>query len=134
MKELQYLNSFFISYKWKLLLGLLVTIIAAIFKLYVPEIVGDVFNIATKYLKGEITDLEAVKKSLITKTFLILGTALAAALFTFVMRQTIIVVSRNIEYDLKNVIFEQYERLSLSFYKQNRTGDLMNRILSLIHI
>jgi len=128
MKELQYLNTFFLNYKWRLLLGLLVTIIAACFKLYVPKIVGDIFNIAEQFIKGDINDIALVKKSLLTKMALIVATAIAAALFTFIMRQTIIVVSRNIEYDLKNVIFKQYEVLSLNFYKQNRTGDLMNRI------
>ena len=59
---------------------------------------------------------------------MILGTASISRFFTFLMRQTFIVVSRNIEFDLKNEIFKQYERLSLEFYKQHRTGDLMNRI------
>ncbi len=128
MKELQYINRFFIKYKGRLLLGLLVTIIAALFKLFVPIIIGDTVNVVDEYIRGDITDLAYVKSQLIKNILLILGTTLLAALFTFIMRQTIIVVSRYIEFDLKNVVFEQYERLSLSFYKQNRTGDLMNRI------
>ena len=59
---------------------------------------------------------------------MILGAAILAGFFTFLMRQTFIVVSRYIEFDLKNEIFKQYQRLSLGFYKKNRTGDLMNRI------
>jgi|TARA_R110002020_G_scaffold199778_3_gene401556 ATP-binding cassette subfamily B protein len=128
MKELKYINRFFIKYRGRLLLGLIVTIIAAIFKLFVPVIIGDTVNVVDEYIRGSITDLETVKSELIKNILLILGTTLLAAFFTFVMRQTIIVVSRYIEFDLKNVVFEQYERLSLSFYKQNRTGDLMNRI------
>jgi ATP-binding cassette subfamily B multidrug efflux pump len=128
MKELQYINQFFIKYRGRLLLGLVVTIVAAIFKLIVPIVIGDTVNVVDQYIRGEITDLAYVKSELIKNILLILGTTLLAALFTFIMRQTIIVVSRYIEFDLKNVVFEQYERLSLSFYKQNRTGDLMNRI------
>jgi len=128
MKELQYINRFFIKYRGRLLVGLLVTIVAAVFKLFVPIIIGDTVNVVDEYIRGDITDLAYVKSQLITNILLILGTTLLAALFTFIMRQTIIVVSRYIEFDLKNVVFEQYERLSLSFYKQNRTGDLMNRI------
>ena len=128
MKELQYINRFFLKYKGRLLLGLLVTIVAAVFKLFVPIIIGDTVNIVDEYIRGNVTDLEYVKSELIKNILLILGTTLLAAFFTFIMRQTIIVVSRYIEFDLKNVVFKQYERLSLNFYKQNRTGDLMNRI------
>ncbi|MFC7357117.1 ABC transporter ATP-binding protein [Jejudonia soesokkakensis] len=128
MKELQYINRYFLKYKGRLLLGLIVTIIAAIFKLFVPIIIGDTLNIVEQYVTGEGITLSEVKSELIKNILLIIGTTLLAALFTFIMRQTIIVVSRYIEYDLKNVVFKQYERLSLSFYKQNRTGDLMSRI------
>lgn len=128
MKELQYINRFFIKYRGRLLAGLIVTIVAAIFKLFVPIIIGDTVNVVDEYIRGDISDLAYVKSELIKNILLILGTTLLAALFTFIMRQTIIVVSRYIEFDLKNVVFQQYERLSLSFYKQNRTGDLMNRI------
>ena len=128
MKELKYINRFFIKYRGRLLLGLLVTIVAAVFKLFVPIIIGDTVNIVDEYIRGNVQDLALVKSELITNILLILGTTLLAAFFTFIMRQTIIVVSRYIEFDLKNEVFQQYERLSLSFYKQNRTGDLMNRI------
>jgi ATP-binding cassette, subfamily B, multidrug efflux pump len=128
MKELKYINRFFIKYRGRLLLGLIVTIIAAVFKLVVPIVIGDTVNVVDEYIRGDVNDLAYVKSELIKNILLILGTTLLAALFTFIMRQTIIVVSRYIEFDLKNVVLEQYERLSLSFYKQNRTGDLMNRI------
>ncbi|MBT0609037.1 ABC transporter ATP-binding protein [Aequorivita echinoideorum] len=128
MKELGYLNKYFVKYKWRLLLGVIITIIATVFKLVVPMKVGDSITEVKQYLNGTITDLEAVKHSLLINILLLLGAALLSGLFTFMMRQTFIVVSRYVEYDLKNEVFKHYEKLSLGFYKQNRTGDLMNRI------
>ncbi|GHC59715.1 ABC transporter ATP-binding protein [Ulvibacter litoralis] len=128
MKELQHLNRYFLKYKGRLIFGLVITIIARIFSLLTPKFVGDSVNVVEKYINGEITDLAIVEYELLINILIILGTTLLAAFFTFLMRQAIIVVSRHIEFDLKNEIFQQYERLSLSFYKQNRTGDLMNRI------
>ena len=128
MKELQHVNRYFVKYRGRLLLGLFITIIARIFALLAPKFIGDSVDVIEKYISGTITDLAFVKAELLKNILLIIGTTLLAALFTFLMRQTFIVVSRYIEYDLKNEIFQQYERLSLSFYKQNRTGDLMNRI------
>ncbi|MFT5248964.1 MAG: ATP-binding cassette subfamily B multidrug efflux pump [bacterium] len=128
MKELQHLNLYFKKYSGRLLLGLIITIIATVFKLIVPKKIGDIINIIENYINGSTSDLSVVKQELFISILIILGTALLAGFFTFLMRQTFIVVSRNIEFDLKNEIFKQYERLSLGFYKQNRTGDLMNRI------
>lgn len=90
--------------------------------------IGDSVSAVKKYMNGEITDLALVKHELLINILLLLGAALLSAFFTFMMRQTFIVVSRYVEYDLKNEIFQHYEKLSLGFYKQNRTGDLMNRI------
>ena len=128
MKELQQLNLYLKKYSGKLLLGLIITIIATVFKLVVPKKIGDIINIIENYINGSSSDLSIVKKELFISILIILGTALLAGFFTFLMRQTFIVVSRNIEFDLKNEIFKHYERLSLEFYKQHRTGDLMNRI------
>lgn len=128
MKELKYLNKYLIKYRGRLLLGAVITIIATAFKLAVPMKVGDSVTIVTQYINGEITDLAFVKNQLLINVLLLLGATLLSALFTFIMRQTFIVVSRYVEYDLKNEIFQHYEKLSLGFYKQNRTGDLMNRI------
>jgi ATP-binding cassette subfamily B multidrug efflux pump len=128
MKELQQLNHYLKKYSGRLLLGLIITIIATVFKLVVPKKIGDIINIIENYINGSSTDLSIVKKELFISILIILGTALLAGFFTFLMRQTFIVVSRNIEFDLKNEIFKHYERLSLEFYKQHRTGDLMNRI------
>ncbi|MDC8001985.1 ABC transporter ATP-binding protein [Aequorivita todarodis] len=128
MKELKYLNKYFLKYKGRLLLGVFITIIATVFKLVVPMKVGDSVTAVKQYMNGEITDIAVVKHELLINILLLLGAALLSAFFTFMMRQTFIVVSRYVEYDLKNEIFKHYEKLSLGFYKQNRTGDLMNRI------
>ncbi|PHR10685.1 MAG: ABC transporter [Aequorivita sp.] len=128
MKELKYLNKYFLKYKGRLLLGVFITIIATVFKLVVPMKVGDSLTAVKQYMNGEITDVGIVEHELLINILLLLGAALLSALFTFMMRQTFIVVSRYVEYDLKNEIFQHYEKLSLGFYKQNRTGDLMNRI------
>jgi ATP-binding cassette subfamily B protein len=105
-----------------------ITIIATVFKLVVPMKVGDSLTSVKQYMNGEIADIGIVEHELLINILLLLGAALLSALFTFMMRQTFIVVSRYVEYDLKNEIFQHYEKLSLGFYKQNRTGDLMNRI------
>ena len=128
MKALRYLNKFFFKYKYRLIIGVICTIVARILTLFTPRLIGNSLNVVEKYINGDITDLEIVKSKLLINILLILGTVLLAGFFTFLMRQAIIVMSRLIEFDLKNEIFEQYERLSLNFYKKNRTGDLMNRI------
>ncbi len=128
MKELKYLNPYFFKYKGRLIVGVFITIIATVFKLVVPMKIGDSVTVVEQYMNGEITDLAYVKQHLLINVLILLGAALLSGFFTFMMRQTFIVVSRYVEYDLKNVVFEQYQKLSLGFYKQNRTGDLMNRI------
>ena len=128
MKELQYINNYFFKYKRQLLIGILITILSKFLTLKIPQIIGDSLNVVEEYQNGEITNLEEVKHQLFINILLIVGVALCSGFFTFLMRQTIIVTSRLIEFDLKNEIYQQYQRLSLNFYKKNRTGDLMNRI------
>ncbi|PPK93642.1 MULTISPECIES: ABC transporter ATP-binding protein [Nonlabens] len=128
MKELKKLNVLFAKYKWQFIGGVIVTIISRYLSLYLPKYVGKIINLLNDYDKGLITDKEAMKDDLVLYILIILGSTLLAAVLTFVMRQLIIVVSRHLEYDLKNIVYQQYQRLSLGFYKQNRTGDLMNRI------
>ncbi|GAA0871202.1 ABC transporter ATP-binding protein [Gangjinia marincola] len=128
MKELQHINKYFIKYRGRLLLGLLITIAARIFALYTPRLIGDSTDIIERYISDEVSNLSQIKEELLINILLIIGTTLLAAFFTFLMRQTFIVVSRRIEYDLKNEVYQQYQNLSLNFYKKNRTGDLMNRI------
>jgi ATP-binding cassette subfamily B protein len=100
--------------------------------LKVPSIIGDSLNGVGQYLEdknaGLNPDIEPIKEELFWNVLMIVGAAILAGFFTFLMRQTIIVTSRLIEFDLKNEIYEQYQKLSLNFYKKNRTGDLMNRI------
>ncbi|MFD0835532.1 ABC transporter ATP-binding protein [Mariniflexile aquimaris] len=127
MKELQHLNKYFLKYKKQLLIGTAITIIARIFLLFTPRYVREIFVVVEKYLKGGVS--ESVIKAELTEVIVyIIGAAVIAAIFTFFMRQYIINVSRYIEFDLKNEIYNQYQKLSLNFYKKNRTGDLMNRI------
>jgi ATP-binding cassette subfamily B protein len=128
LKALQYLNKYFYKYKWRFLIGILITILSKIIALKVPKLVGDSLNIVEDYLKGVTTNLDNVKHQLLLNILLIIGVALFSGFLTFLMRQTIIVTSRLIEFDLKNEIYQQYQKLSLNFYKKNRTGDLMNRI------
>ncbi len=128
MKNLQHLNKYFYKYKWKLLIGLVITIAARIFAIYYIPLIGKSTVIIEKYINGTVTDVSTVKSELAFNIMLIIGTTLISAFFTFLMRQTFIVVSRHMEYDLKNEVFQHYQDLSLNFYKKNRTGDLMNRI------
>lgn len=127
MKELQHLNKYFFKYKKQLLLGILITVIARIFLLFTPRYVREIFVVIEKHLKGTFNE-QAVKAELTEVILYIVGASIIAAILTFFMRQYIINVSRYIEYDLKNEIYDQYQKLSLNFYKKNRTGDLMNRI------
>lgn len=128
MKDLKHINKYFYKYKWRILIGLLITVLSKFLALKVPQIIRDSFNIVADYQNGIVTDYEELKHQLLLNVLLIIGVALVAGFFTFLMRQTIIVTSRLIEFDLKNEIYQQYQRLSLNFYKKNRTGDLMNRI------
>jgi ATP-binding cassette subfamily B multidrug efflux pump len=127
MKELQYLNKYFIKYKFHFLLGILITIVAQIFSNFTPNLIGDAIRVIENGINHKITT-DIAKTQLITISLKIIGTTLAAGVLTFLMRQTLIVMSRHVEFDLKNEIFRHYEGLDQNFYKRNRTGDLMNRI------
>jgi ATP-binding cassette subfamily B protein len=135
VKHLAYLNKYFSRYKWRILAGIFFVICANSLNTYVPdivqkavdEIVGNFKNIQSP---GQISD--DLRRKLAHDVFLFfleyLGIALLAGGFTFLMRQMIIVVSRKIEFDLKNDIYNHYQKLDLAFYRRNNTGDLMNRI------
>lgn len=127
MKELKQVNKYLKKYRGRLALGVIITIVATVFKLVVPMKIGDSVNFIKNYLDGNISE-EVMQAGLLEGVLILLGATLLSALFTFMMRQTFIVVSRYIEYDLKNEVYLHYQKLCLSFYKQNRTGDLMNRI------
>jgi len=128
VKELKYLNKYFYKYKSNLILGVIIVIIARIFLLFTPGLVRNSINVIDHYRKEIIVDQSIVEYELIQNIFLILLASVLAGIFTFLTRQTIINVSRYIEFDLKNEIYNQYQNLSLNFYKTNKTGDLMNRI------
>lgn len=128
MKALYYLNKYFYKYRYRLIAGIVISILSRYLAVKVPEIVKNSINIADEYRTGVINSLDIVKETLLLNIATIIGLAVLSGFFTFLMRQTIIVTSRLIEFDLKNEIFQQYEKLSLNFYKKNRTGDLMNRI------
>ena len=127
MKALKHLNKYFYKYRSRLIIGIFITIIAKVFMLFTPRLVGDSITIVANRLDGKISQ-EVFETEIIFNVLYIIGAAIVAGVFTFLMRQTIINVSRYIEYDLKNEIYKHYQVLSLNFYKSNRTGDLMNRI------
>ena len=127
MKELKYLNKYFFKYINKVILGVIIVACAKIFSLFTPQLIGDVVTLVANQIDNPLSETE-FKSEIRLKIILILAAALATGLFTFLMRQTLINVSRYIEFDLKNEIYNHYQFLCLSFYKKNRTGDLMNRI------
>jgi ATP-binding cassette, subfamily B, multidrug efflux pump len=134
MKELRYLDKYFVKYKYSFLIGIVITIVAQIFSLFTPKLISKSFNAIEKFdklsqqEKASQAIISVYEEGLIHNVLLIIATTVIAGFLTFLMRQTLIVMSRHIEFDLKNEVFRQYENLSQNFYKQNRTGDLMNRI------
>lgn len=128
MKELSYINKYFSKYKKNLISGIIIIIAARILLLITPGLIRNSINVIDNYRTGTISNLEIVETELINNIFLILLASVLAGVFTFLTRQTIINVSRYVEFDLKNEIYDQYQKLSLNFYKVNQTGDLMNRI------
>lgn len=132
MKSLKVLNKYFYKYRGRLLLGVLFVAISVVFGVFPAQFVRESFNTVqeaiNQYNANGNSDLSALRNQLILYGVIIIGSSLLKGLFMFFMRQTIIVVSRYIEFDMKNEIFDQYQKLSLAFYKRNNTGDLMNRI------
>ena len=125
MKALKNLNHFFITYKWHFLGGLLFIALSTAFKTYQGVIIRDGTN---EVLKSIESHTPADSSKFIWFGVKMIGFALISGVFLFLMRQTIIVMSRHIEYDQKNEIYDHYQNLDAQFYKQNATGDLMNRI------
>lgn len=128
MSELFYLNKYLKKYKWHLIFGLLFIIFSNFFGVYMPKIIDDAADQLTFFLSSkeyEKSKLWYIGLNLVSLYMLF---SLLKGIFLFCTRQTIIVMSRHIEYDFKNEIFLKYQNLNLSFYKKNRTGDLMNRI------
>ncbi len=106
---------------------MIITVFARVFQLVMPSYVNKILTAVERSFKNG-TPKSEVEGEILTYILIIVGAALLSGFFTFLMRQTVINVSRYIEYDLKNEVFDHYQFLSLNFYKRNRTGDLMNRI------
>lgn len=135
MKELAYLNKYFSKYKWRILSGVLFVICANLLNVLNPLITRNAVDIIAKHLSDVNSSevlLSKLREDIGWQVFFLflkyLGVALLAGAFTFLMRQSIIVVSRLIEYDMKGEIYDHYQKLDLAFYRKNNTGDLMNRI------
>lgn len=137
MKELFVLNKYFIHYKWHLLLGILFVSLSNYFRVLQPQMIREALDLVMEnielYRQLEGMQSQAAFFSIIGKTLLFFGVlvlvlALIMGLFMYFMRQTIIVMSRLIEYDIRKELFAHYEQLDLAFYKKNNTGDLMSRI------
>ena len=137
MKELKYLNKYLLKYKWHLSLGVLFMIISNFFAVFPAQVVRYAFNLVKEniemYRLFDGFDLQAIYNDTFGTAILLYGgliilLALGRGLFLFLVRQTIIVMSRLVEYDLKNEIYNHYQNLPLSFYRRNNTGDIMNRI------
>ncbi len=142
MNSLKYLNKYLFKYKWRLGLGIIFVAISNVFAIYPPQIIRVAFDEVAKFLaedsepisKTDITWISSFTKDMdLTKSLaffavLVMIMALLKGLFTFFTRQTIIIMSRLIEFDLKNEVYAHYQELSMPFYKRNNTGDIMNRI------
>jgi ATP-binding cassette subfamily B multidrug efflux pump len=137
MKDLAYLNKFFYKYRWRLVPGVLFVVISNIFGVLPAQVIRVAFDLVTENIgvyqlfsgfnrQGMIYDIFG--SSLLLFGILVLVLALLRGLFLFFMRQTIILMSRHIEFDLKNEIYSHYQQLSLAFYRRHNTGDLMNRV------
>lgn len=136
MKNLAYLNKFFFKYRWRLIPGILFVIISNIFGILTASVIRIAFDLVTEnislYHLFSGYDRQAIIYNLFGYSMLLFGAlvlalALVRGIFLFFMRQTIILMSRHIEYDLKNEIYQHYQQLSLAFYRRHNTGDLMNR-------
>ena len=131
MQALKKLNPYFGKHKWLLIAGAFFVIISVIFKLFPALFIRNSFDaiavIIENYRNGVAQDGN-VSGELVRYGLYIIGAAVLQGIFMYFMRQTIVVMSRHIEYDLKNTVFAHYQRLTQRFYKNNNTGDLMNRI------
>ena len=128
MSELFYLNKYLKKYKWHLLLGFIFILFSNYFGVYMPKIIDDAADELSNFFSIADENNAKLWKVGLNLVGLYMLFSLLKGIFLFCTRQTIIVMSRHIEYDLKSEIFLKYQQLNLSFYKQNRTGDLMNRI------
>ncbi|MCG9880474.1 MAG: ABC transporter, partial [Bacteroidia bacterium] len=138
MKALKHLNKYFYQYKTRLILGVIFVAASNLFALFPAQLVRKSIDLIKSHLEQltqapENSSLhqqlsDSLGSAILYFTFLVISFAIIRGLFMYFMRQTIIVMSRKIEYDLKNEIFAHYQLLDQSFYRDNRIGDLMSRI------
>lgn len=137
MKDLAYLHKFFVKYRWRLIPGVLFVLIANLFGVLPAQVIRVSVDLVTDNITLFRLFSGFDRQALVFQFFgncvlffgaIVLVLALIRGLFLFFMRQTIILMSRHIEYDLKNEIYEHYQQLSLAFFRRNTTGDLMNRV------
>ncbi len=137
MNQLKSLNKYFLKYKWLFLLGAVFVALANIFQVYAPQYIGRSIDLVRSnlddYTYTENTSerdqlIRSVSPALLRYALLFIGLTVVRGVFMFFMRQTIIVMSRHIEYDQKNELFAKYESLTPAFFKRNNTGDLMSRV------
>jgi len=132
LKELSYLNKYLIKYKYYYFVGTLFILFSTVFAIIPATLIRETFNLLedgyNEYSSGNVGAKDEIISDVIFYASAIILAALVRGLFMYMMRQTIIVASRNIEYDLKNEVYYHYQTLPLQFYKNNNTGDLMNRI------
>ncbi|WP_273447416.1 ABC transporter ATP-binding protein [Neolewinella agarilytica] len=137
MRELKFLNQFFWKYRWRLLLGIVFICVSNYFRVLQPQVIREALDLVIEqvnsYRMYDGFDLGVEYFGVLSYTLMLFGglvllLALLMGFFLYLTRQTIIVMSRLIEYDLREVIFDHYQELSLDFYKRNNTGDLMSRI------
>jgi len=136
MKHLRFLNKYFLKYKWWIIPGIFFVIISNIFAVIPAQVIGHAFNLIIEniqvYTLFSGFNRQAVIYDIFSYSLLYFGGLvillyLMRGLFLFFMRQTIILMSRHIEFDMKNEIYAHYQELSMGFYRKNNTGDLMNR-------
>ncbi|HET7897638.1 MAG TPA: ABC transporter transmembrane domain-containing protein, partial [Flavisolibacter sp.] len=148
MKHLKALNKYFWKYRVRLTIGVLFIIISNYFGVLAPQITGFILDFVQRHLPGYQVKTKKPSYDVAVQKFInwiehihvtpmqvvlisggvILATALIRGFFMFLMRQTIIVMSRHIEYDQKNEVYEHYQKLDATFYKTHSTGDLMSRM------
>ncbi|RZJ68813.1 MAG: ABC transporter ATP-binding protein, partial [Flavobacterium sp.] len=136
MKHLSRLNKYFLKYKWWIIPGSIFVVISNIFGVVPAQVIGyavdlitenvQVYNLFSGFNRQEII-YDIFSSNLLFFGLLVVALYVLRGLFLFFMRQTIILMSRHIEFDMKNDIYQHYQKLSLGFYRRNNTGDLMNR-------
>ena len=149
MRHLSTINKYFIKYKWRFLLGILFVFLTNYFRILAPQLTGHIINTVVNAINGKANlatskdignyDLlvriiikqfssASFSQQILFTGFVLITIAVISGIFMFLMRQTIIVMSRHIEFDQKNEVYAHYQKLDLGFFKMNKTGDLMNRI------